>query len=895
LLSAVSVIPGCYFLLSRALRSAKVYFDQGSFARVFYLFLLFRYSFDLRMVDKTTGFLVLSEYFLRGDNTTRVGWSKEPKRVKCKRHTTSDPSCSVCVNSSRYSKREVYRFPVRPRDYADDCYEVVDGVFRLKAEVASELIVETAITMVHYLINPKVASNLGRTTSLIASSSAMVVPVTIRGLSPKTYKYPFAAAPGNNCDVMEVLGIYNSTLSREDCNVTVEDNDVYVHCIGCGVRYDLASYVAFMNASQTNVPIKCVTTGCGHPIRIDSSTGEFGFHETWLAGHSVGGVAKLLGYFCQDTVNVSHDPHYFDMLSKAIKIMHKMCVPYAYRELPVVNFKDHVLVDAKMTAPGVIPNLPPGSKKFHVATATHDFITELAHEMSRYSSLEDKKILATANIHNISQTSIKQEVKAAKISPDGVWLPTTGERMFFVVSIIATTLIRMIWGVFAACGGYGTATSNVPSGIGMSFFGLSATVFASEMFRMPRERLELDVPVVNGSWDDVSAVNGINSEILEKFIIVEYDVMKWDIHMLGSFLASVCRSFLPFYNLRDDDDSRNFLAIFLRLVECHKFKVFNCPSGSAWYAVAACMMSGSWDTAFLNTMCNYVANLVVNQVLVPGFLDRPDWQEHYVVKCFGDDVLASYSRRHGDGRANDGLFTPEMLARIPELMSSMFRFKIPADDFKIHTRVFQLVSRSGFPFDRKKVCTHEKYTNGCAKCLGPYAPVDAPTFLKNVWVYVACSRCSTKTTRRYHLSYAREGYKILPKLFVDSSNSLTISKLQAKVLGYVYTVGVNPSVYIVLKKVWGILRVLKSRSRVPDLTPDQFSSDLDNRYGLDYEFWKNEDLNNFPTYQYIVDRMVCPYESGFGPIPHKTAMPYTLAGMKYQNWEDYYYRSPDKS
>jgi hypothetical protein len=355
------------------------------------------------------------------------------------------------------------------------------------------------------------------------------------------------------------------------------------------------------------------------------------------------------------------------------------------------------------------------------------------------------------------------------------------------------------------------------------------------------------------------------------------DVRKWDIHTLASFLSSVARSFLPFFKLQPFDNyTKAFVAVFLRVIECHKFKVFNCPSGGGWYAVASSMMSGSWDTSFMNTMCNVVAFYMVVMEIKPGFFDLPNWRDHVTVKAFGDDQLSMFSRKHGDGRVDDGMFTEDELKAIPGHMKRMFRYEVPLDDFKIHTRLFSYVLPSGKSWDRSSTCSvHPTYSKGCQSCFGLPSKVEFPTFLKFQWVLVPCKYCSDGDYGVAHWAFARESFKVLPKLFVDSVKPLTIKNFQAKIFGYAHTVGSGLSTYAVLSEVWDIVK----ESHGVVFKHSDFSEDLDHRFGLDYRYWLQQDLQKLPTWYDMIRKMVCP--------SHYAAMPMSLSVKRYENWHDY--------
>jgi len=780
--------------------------------------------------------------------------------VPCLVHPAKRERCEDCVKvRSGYLVTTAYTFPLGPTP--PDC-------------VPSQELIKGLVKMVTHLMSPQHRKQLYQCTQLIAASSACMTRVH-PVMSCGQLAFGFKPAPGNLTEVIHVLMAFNSRRVYPDVLIVSVNEGAYVDyatkCLKCGTVVPVSAVATLLNFTGFNDPFPC--PGCRLALRIDSKFGEFGFHETWLCGHDVAGVGKLLQNFSRPTLDVPHVPDYFDRLSRAISIMHKVCIPYDYNSIEIPNFYSEVVVDDKDTAPGVINNAAPGAKKKHFADATEKYITHMMYEASQFEDISDMMAYLRTKIPNLTQTSIKLEARAALWTPSG-WVRKQGERMFFVVHILLSTLLRMTVGLMSTCGGYGTHKVNQPSGIGMSFFGASAQVFASEMFGIPLSELDFSFPSSFTVTEFRAKLAALNARITGRFWVLEYDIRKFDINTLASLLSKVWGSMIHFHKLYNDPESQAFLAMCIRLMECHRFKVFNCPSGSAWYGVASSMMSGSWDTAFMNTMCNFVSLVVVLMRVNPGFFDRDDWMEHFKVKNFGDDGLMCLSKE---------LFTEEMIAEIPKVMLEEFNYPIPAEDFKIHDKVVVSVLTENQPFDRKSNCEeHEQSKVGCQACFGEYVDPQCPTFLKYMLGLVQCPRCSYPGRVVMHWAFVRPGYEIMPKLFVNSSKSLSIRNLCAKVIGYAYTVGINLTVYYVLKQVWQ--DIVSSRSVL--ITPDDLASDIDSRFGLDYSFWQNEDLNEFPSYKYLVDRMVCPYTSGDGPVQDKTSMPVRFAAKQYQTWSD---------
>jgi hypothetical protein len=684
---------------------------------------------------------------------------------------------------------------------------------------------------------------------------------------------------------MIVLMEYNARRRYDDVTYARADSDEpFVLWTNCNNSFDVVAVCFLLNVREGNAPFLCPS--CSSSVRIDSKYGVFGFHEAWCSGHSMSQFPKLLSYFSHPTVDVEHDAAYWDDLSFAIKTMHRDCVPLNYRSVEPPNFATQVVVDAKDTAPGVIANLPRCYKKKHVATAACAYIQDLATTIYQQTdSLSSAMKMTQSAIPSIAQCAIKAEVKCGKIRPlvhEGVvvgheYVVAPGERMFFVVHIILSTILRMIFGIFAACCGLGHKGRNMPIAIGMSFFGHSAQQLAGEMFKCDWDSLTLRLPRDSTADDIIAGKDRLEKTLLDQWIVLEWDVQKWDIHMLASLLANVARSFGAFYEIYDDALSRTFMAFFLRAVECHKFKVFNCPTGGGWFGIAAAMMSGSWDTSYMNSACNYVAQIVVLKRINPSFFELPNWRDFIAIKVFGDDALATFSRQH---------WNEDQLKKIPDLMKSMFRFNIPPEDFKIHSKILEHAHVRGYSFDKSHVCTrHENFYRNCQDCEGWFSGGDYPTFLKFRWILVECPRCSGDQLV-YHWSFAREGYKVLPKLFVDSTKPLTLINLRAKLIGYLYTVGITPSIYSVIRE---LMEIVANYGNIP-ITANDLSEDLDHRFGIKRSWWHDINLTTIPPYKQLIDRMVCPYETSaplYGTNTRKVAMPCVLARMQYKNWQEY--------
>lgn len=858
-------------MLSRTLREAKVFFSPESFARLLYLYLIYRYSIDYIETEMEGSFITLSSYRRLGDGVLMEGGQKDKKRIlRCNAHQReSVKGCSDCDQVAQLYQKEVrYKFPAIPR---------------VGDQPTSIPLLESLRIMVQYFTMPKTDKQLNGVLRLVAAGSGAMIQVKIPHVNARDYKVHFRPPPGIRTDVLSVLMEYNSRRSYPDVHYVRIDDRPSILC-PCGYTFDAQAMAYLINLRSSNAPPPCPR--CGNFLRLDSQHGVFGFHEAWCSGHSMDYFPKLLSYFSHQTLDQPREPEYWTDLSFAIKTMHTDCTFFKYKSVMVPDFRTDCVVDDKMTAPGVIKDLPRCYKKHHVAQATKVYIEELAEETSFEDRFDSKMKIVSSKIPNVAQCAIKAEVKCGKVrivqqSDTDVgmhqYYTAPGERMFFVVHIVLSTILRMIYGIFASCGGIGTETKNMPIAIGMSFFGGSAQAFASEMFRRSWDSLTLTIPHGATKLQMIEAKDALEKSILDKVIIVEWDVQKWDMNMLASLLANVARSFGAFYDIGVDTRSQVFLAFFLRVIECHKFKAFNCPSGSGWFGIAAAMMSGSWDTSFMNSACNYVAQIVVLKQINPEFFARKDWRDHLTIKVFGDDALACFSRDH---------WTVEQLKRIPDVMKKTFRFTIPVDDFKIHTKIVEFAHIGGHSFDRKTNCDHEIYNRDCQTCEGRYDLGDYPTFLKFRWILVYCPRCSNQITDTFHWSFAREGYKVLPKLFVDSTKPLTLQNLHAKLIGYLYTVGVTPSIYCVIRELVEIL----IDGGGSDVGPQDMDEIFSQRFGLNEEWWKLVNLHEVPQYKTLIDRMVCPFTSGaplFGTDVPKNPMPVVRATKKYADWDEY--------
>jgi hypothetical protein len=816
-------------------------------------------------------FVTLSLYRKLSDGSTMEGHQKHHRRVlRCKKHPNeTGENCAECaVEAAKYEKILMAKFPALPRG---------------PGEVTSIPLLASLKIMVEYFCMPKSDKQLNGILKLVSASSGTMIQVKVPFVNARDYRVFFKPPPGMRSDVLCVLMEYNAR--REYPDVEYRWLNGFPHTIcKCGQAYDAQSMAHLLNLRATNAPPPCPK--CGTLIRLDSKHGVFGFHEAWCSGHAMDYFPKLLSYFSHETLDPPREPNYWNNLSTAIKMMHTDCTFFEHKSVPPPDFRLDVVVDDKRTAPGVIKNLPRCYKKCHIAGAAKVYIEEVAHSVVEAERFESKMKIVGAKIPNVAQCAVKAETKCGKVRIVGEtsrdvgmheFYTAPGERIFFVVHIILSTILRMIYGVFAACGGIGTENKNMPIAIGMSFFGGSAQAFASEMFRVPWNSLTLKVKHGANKEELVAAKDQLESTLLSKWWILEWDVQKWDISMLATLLANVARSFGAFYQIGDDDKSKLFMAFFLRAIECHKFKAFNCPSGNGWFAVAASMMSGSWDTSFMNSACNYVAQIVCLMEINPEFFKLPNWREFLTIKVFGDDALAMFSRLH---------WTEEMLRRVPETMKKNFRFTIPEDDFKIHTKILEYSHISGFSFDKKTNCDHESYDRECHTCEGRYDLGDYPTFLKFRWVLVYCPRCSNMFEDTFHWAFAREGYKVLPKLFVDSTKPLTLKNLHAKLIGYLYTVGVTPSIYCVIRELMEIIM----DGGGSEVGPQDMDPNLNMRFGLNAEWWKLENLKEVPQYKTLVDRMVCPFTSGdplFGTHKDKVPMPVVRAAKRYDDWKEY--------
>jgi hypothetical protein len=826
--------------------------------------------------EQNPEFLLLSEFISRKSGKLLEPGITKPAKVSpylCGDHPFKpDDSCPVCNQPGAIYKKVVYKFPI---------------INEAQAEYTSEKIKDTLTYMIKFMLAPRSRGDLSKLTNLVCATSALMIKVRVANLPATKYAYKFAPPPPNVASVICSMMIYSSRRHYSDVSIVITDGIPETICSGCGAHYTYWEAAAMLNIKDKNVPFSCLR--CKDEVRIDSRFGEFGFHETHLAGHSRVGVAKLLGHFVRETVNQPYEPSFFPMLSNALKIMHSDCIPHKYGSVDPPDFLEHTVVDTKFTSPGVVVNLPPGVKKYQLSGAMNAYITDMIHEMDQVDGLADKYRVATSRINNLMQTSVKQEVRAAPYDfAAGAYYAKEGERMFFIVNFLLTTLIRMIMGPFSSTGGVGTPEKNVPSAVGMSFFGESAIAFVSEMTKMKAS----DLNFVSSKDQLDFKLATLNKTILDKWIIAESDISKWDVSMLASLLSSVSRSFLPFFKMRKDYTGMNFMAIFARYIECHKYKVFNCPSGEGWYAVASSMMSGSWDTSFMNTMCNYVSQVVCIMEIMPGFFERSDYHDHISIKVFGDDNLSFYSRKHGDGRVGDGLFTEEDLKKLPEVMERLFRFKIPEDEFVLHKQFVNVTQRNAMSTDRVKCPVHASYVPSCGTCQGRYDGTQYPTFLKFKLGLVPCKRCtraawSSAKEVVYHWVFIREGYKTLPKLFLDSGKEMSPEKLKAKLIGYVWTVGANIGTYRVLKEIWDInMKELPQWSDL-DVVPNDLT-EISMRFDIANDFWAQTDFNEFPDYDVVIDRMVCPALHGSGPYKTKSVAFYASYGgfVRYQNWEE---------
>jgi len=621
-----------------------------------------------------------------------------------------------------------------------------------------------------------------------------------------------------------------------------------VQCVvcSCGLAVCYPCYAFLMNQGRQFEPPHCV---CGLPMRVTSPVGKVAFHEAWVTGHTIAGAANLAKHMLQPQMIPNYTDEDFELLSQCITVAHENSVfdvEDGTFAIPHFLEPNHMVREFPSTGPGLFYDMPPGVKKDVLLGKVVAYILNIAEVIS-HLEYDAAMTVLRSTISAVMQISVKLEVRAPKWNEVlQKWVIKNGERFFFIGNAINCAIDQMLLMPFSKMGGIGTTYNNVPNKVGMTFCGLSAMKFVSESYQIPEITLS--------SMKTRDDVEKLIKEIIRIWITIELDVEKYDIYTLGFIISAVKRSFGKYFNLSvpsgDDAESqlrranvRVFKYFFMRSVETVTLKTISDPAGNFFYMLVQAMVSGTWDTSFINTIINDVAQTFTLKKMypeIPIVRNAPATSQvmHTPVTkmLYGDDVLMNLRREIYPK------FDKELYRKI---IKEKFNYNVPENDIK----------ECSMPFI-------DIYAVGTPEREGNAPDPTVPTFLKYQVGWLYCVDC-----KFIHFHFYRHSSHTIPKLLHSSTSSLEPGHLRSRLICYAYTVGVNRVTYNALKCLW--LQTEKDEFVEVDWSPENLRRM--EVYGMDIDKF---DRNKFPRYVDVVGHSGCP-NYGVG-IKVRTVLPWPM-------------------
>jgi len=627
---------------------------------------------------------------------------------------------------------------------------------------------------------------------------------------------PIHLRPPAMCTLFQlkcVAVLERTPIIHVNCSICLVESDC-VSCSNCSSHVCFSCYSMSINASEQYFPVRCtnncVKNGVASYIYLALPNGITGFHWNRVTG---GSVSELRGYFegfngvspiekklndapeFQNAFNVVHD--WFKCLCPNIEIPDLGDINTFLTKFPVSGSAGFV--------PSVSKAAP--TKKDVYTKVVSDLLMkfQLLNFMDRSSAC---KYLGL-RLSSVSKLSPKSEVKVAERDENGIWVSKTKGRVFFIANFANYILYKLVLAQFTTvCGS--RWDRNSPIAIGTKFDSGHANKLFCDLFGIDRLRLRKVVTTVH--------LNELEKEILKDYHVIEGDFSNYDVHLRSRVLVAAFSVFCKLYfpippNLYGNIDTpeKKFYLLLIRMNQMLSEKFVNAPDGTSWMRIIGMMVSGAYETSFINSVCNWIMNLTVLALIYGIELVNEGLKTGKLrFKFYGDDMILVISKN---------LFPNFDREKYINLMFIQFNMLIKPQNLFVHRKIFR--------------------NNG----------PDVPSFLKYKFFHRHCPDHGGE------LMYFRETDNSAGKLVGSAEKVMLPSNQLARSACMAY-INCNYDVYELARRSYNFTLDYINRmdSNVSiDIDEDNYLIRKMETHGVTLTM-----CCNFPTYDAVCDRIGCP-------------------------------------
>lgn len=693
----------------------------------------------------------------------------------------------------------------------------------------------------------------------VFASSAIATPVMLQDVAVSRYRVHFSEPPPVfpfqiHAAMMVERGHARDMYMDHICTVCGEHT--FCRLYECGCSLCPAEFVKNFAYVPPRIG-KCVH---GTDLTISHPLGVTGIDWCYLAGHDPVPFADLIGSYAQKIPELKGKE--LDINNYLLPILSEKAANFATclprRSLSVWNLYDRSMYGEHSFPDGSIGavhekdrgRLTKDMCASQICAYMHDFFTTLGANLDSKAEI---RILLQNAISSVFVASPKLEVIAAKrvvsVVDDDVrysWKANPKARIFQMQNGITYGISRMFISPFTQNGGSGNFPYCQPSALGMNFTGDAATQFFCELYGVDPLR------VIHATTDQIRY---IEYQVLQERCIWEADGKTYDLSLKAEILMRCMMSVFERYDTAPSDEDSKFTSdmkymfklVCTRLVECVAVKITSRLDGKGFHSLIGTMASGSYETSYLNTICNLYHHLLVYTMYWYELEDKEVDEAVAIVsdhfssgvirlKLFGDDVLANHVKA----------YYPQWTGKFyRNTIHKYCNITVPEDDYVEATKIF--------------------ITN---ETLGPVREKGVPTFLK---FQLMCEGDRICFVRHDSLS--------IPKMFLSSEREMSKMSFYQRIICLMWTAGANYRTYYACRRALKILG-----EHVIGIPGDR--SDMLSRFGLTNDVFRRGP----PSYQEVISFHACP-PLNYQPKRIRTVIPWPFI-CKYPGLKPYNFMNP---
>jgi len=592
----------------------------------------------------------------------------------------------------------------------------------------------------------------------------------------------------------------------------------------CYAKVCYACYASISNNMRQNLPIPCPY--CKSELRIASPAGPTGFHWSYVSGTSTHEVQEyFIPVIDRPFASFKCSSPIVNFTSDYLKNYFTDAV--GGKKLKVFDFLDPQHYDMKFPNKGSagfvfgVENNQSLTKREaypHVHKTLMTIMTVAANYIRNYL-YDDAYSYLNKQLINVCKMHLKVEIRCPE-RVNGEWSKKEKGRVFFISDFISYLIAKpFIAPLVALCGT--DIVKNVPIAIGMRFDRGSCTEFLCDF-----------LGISHYNFVNSLSATSLCKQVMSKWRIVEFDFKKFDVHLLAHVLVVCMNVIFSLYDCPSTfeacqtDQQRMFFLVSLQFLNSLIAKIVNVPDGRGWFEFIGLMLSGKYETAYLNSVCNWfmsistLCDMYTIEVVRSALKDSVGLR----FKMFGDDNLTAL---------NLDFFPNFSSSRFTSTMRELFGMVISDADIKVHDHIF------------RNCCNYVGVPNH-----------DYPTFLKYSFMYRSCYKHGAESY------FFRDTDLSLPKLFNSATHVLTPPLAAAKALCFAYCAGSNFEIYEAASAVYFASKLHCTDADI--LSVFDVRTDLVKK-AIEFALEPN-DLVRFPSHSDVMDRFACHFPKSKEPF-----------------------------